>query len=108
MGTQAEDHPSAVGHALAAKWVLGETPAILGKRIPLEFFHSDKECEISINVVRSAAAKHILKVLKSAASALDLELGVVLEASSKDELPEQLIGGFHMKYPDLGTVRLVR
>lgn len=89
------------------KTVLGETPAIIGKQIPIELFRTEKECEISLNIVRSGAAKRMLTVLKSGASSLDLELGVLLESQTQDELPEQLIGGFRVTRPDLETTRLV-
>jgi hypothetical protein len=86
---------------------LGETPAIIGKQIPMELFRTERECEISLNIVHSGVARRVLTVLKSGASSLDLELGVLLESQTQDELPEQLIGGFRVTHPDLGTTRLV-
>lgn len=89
------------------KTVLGESPAIIGKQIPIELFRTERECEISLNIVHSGAAKRILTVLRSGASSLDLELGVLLESQAEGELPEQLIGGFRVTHPDLSTTRLV-
>ncbi|CAK0812434.1 unnamed protein product, partial [Prorocentrum cordatum] len=83
------------------KTVLGESPAIIGKQIPIELFRTERECEISLNIVHSGAAKRILTVLRSGASSLDLELGVLLESQAEGELPEQLIGGFRVTHPDL-------
>lgn len=89
------------------KRCLGETPAIIGKQIPLEFLRCGTDLEVGINVVSSPAAERILRVLSSATSKLNLELAVVLESKHAEELPEQLIGGFRVAYPDLETSRLV-
>lgn len=89
------------------KWTLGGSPAIIGKQIPIELFRTERECEVSLNIVHSKSAQRILSVLKSSASSLDLELGVLLESQAEGELPEQLIGGFRVTHPDLETTRLV-
>lgn len=90
-----------------ARKAVGETPALLGKNVPCEYYESADDFEISVGVASSGAAQKICRVLVYAAKAVDIELAVLIESKTDEELPEKLIGGFRVRHPDISTLRTV-
>uniref|UniRef100_A0A7S0ZZ65 Protein ENHANCED DISEASE RESISTANCE 2 C-terminal domain-containing protein n=1 Tax=Noctiluca scintillans TaxID=2966 RepID=A0A7S0ZZ65_NOCSC len=90
-----------------ARKAVGETPAILGKNIPLEYHHIGDVFEVSLGLAGSPSAMRLYNILKYAASSLEMELAVTLEGKTEDELPEQVISGFRITLPDVTTFRTV-
>jgi len=99
--------PRVVDGPWVVKKVVGETPGILGKKVPLEFFREDNLLEISVGVASSSAAKKICSVLKVAAAMIDVEVAVVLEGQHEEELPETVAAGFRVCFPDTNSFRVV-
>jgi len=89
------------------KMVVGQTPAILGKNIPLDYYKRPNDFDVSICISKSSAAQSIVSVLKPAAAAIAIELIFIIEGQAPDELPEDVLGGFRITHADLSSVRYV-
>jgi len=88
--------------------LLGEnSAAILGRGIPVTYHSSENELEVSVSIASSSAAQRVSKALLRAGSALEIELGLVVEGKSESELPEQILGGFRVSHADLNNIRHV-
>jgi len=99
--------PRLVEGSWVCRMALGETPAILGKNIPIDYYAGENEFEVSLGISSSSVAQRVVRVLKSAAEAVNVELALVLEATAEAELPEQVLGGGRLSFPDLATFRTV-
>eukprot|EP00546_Thalassionema_frauenfeldii_P002778 CAMPEP_0178937796 /NCGR_PEP_ID=MMETSP0786-20121207/25968_1 /TAXON_ID=186022 /ORGANISM="Thalassionema frauenfeldii, Strain CCMP 1798" /LENGTH=623 /DNA_ID=CAMNT_0020616431 /DNA_START=116 /DNA_END=1987 /DNA_ORIENTATION=- len=79
------------------KSVVGGKPAIIGKALPVTYVYEKASdnggalyLEADLDVVSSAAARHILSVVRGATQVLTLDLGFVVQGT--DLLPEQMLG----------------
>jgi len=90
------------------KMMVGDnTPAILAKQIPVSYFTGEGVFEMSVNITESAAAKRVSNMIIGAASKLDIELAIVIEAQADTELPEQILGAFRILHADLASTRIL-
>ncbi|KAF4752326.1 hypothetical protein FOZ63_026129, partial [Perkinsus olseni] len=87
------------------KRAIGETPAIIGTKIDTEYYNGYRYMEASIDVYSSSVARHIVSLVTDAAKRLVIDIGFVIEGQSDDELPERMLGGFRVRYPDLQSLR---
>ncbi|EER08131.1 conserved hypothetical protein [Perkinsus marinus ATCC 50983] len=87
------------------KKAVGQTPAIIGRKLTTTHFTGDNYVEVSVDVFSSAAARHMMSLVVGAAKKLVIDVGFVLEGHSEEELPERLLGGFRLRKPDLATCR---
>ena len=56
--------------------------------------------EVDADIVGSAAARRILSVVKSATSELVLDLALVVEGATPEDLPEQVLGAVRLHRVD--------
>jgi hypothetical protein len=95
-------------------WVLrkavGANPAIVGRELRTEYLVSEEEnyLEVSCDVFTSWLAKRILGLCLGAAKGLVIEVGVLIEAQTTEELPEQLLGVSRVIFPDTSRARKLR
>jgi hypothetical protein len=94
--------PWVVQHAIGS-----DLHAFLAKQVQTDFFPFDGGLEISVAVSTSPQAARLCRVLSYAAKGVDLECAFLLHGRDWDELPEQVLGGFRVKFPDLDTCRSV-
>uniref|UniRef100_A0A7S1MCD1 Protein ENHANCED DISEASE RESISTANCE 2 C-terminal domain-containing protein n=1 Tax=Alexandrium catenella TaxID=2925 RepID=A0A7S1MCD1_ALECA len=99
--------PRVVKGPWVAKGLLGETPGIVGTKIPTQYFVGENEIEASFQITASSMAQRIVRVLKPASSALALELAFVVQGNVQDELPEQVLGTARLNSIDVSTLRAV-
>jgi len=98
--------PAVIEGPWLAKTAVGRTPAIIGAKLSVDFFHvPDDYMEVSVDVFSSAAAKSILGLLQGAAKNLVMEVYLVLEGKAEGELPEQILGAFRVSHCDLAKQR---
>ncbi|KAF4672306.1 hypothetical protein FOL47_000691 [Perkinsus chesapeaki] len=97
--------PRVVEGPWIVKRAIGETPAIIGTKIDTQYFDGYRYMEVSIDVYSSQLARHIVSLVTDAAKKLVIDIGFVIEGESDDELPERMIGGFRVRYPDLDSLR---
>lgn len=87
---------------------VGQTPAILGRKLKVDYHEEPGrfiECEY--DVLSTTAAKSMIGLVVGAAKRLVIDVGIVLEAKESDELPERILGGFRIHFPDLSTCRRI-
>ena len=92
-----------IPHVVIGPWVVksivGTKPAIIGNKLPVNYFYQPadkaigKACylEADLDIVASSAARKILSVVRSAAQGLTIDLGFLCEGKLPDELPEQMM-----------------
>ncbi|KAF4678234.1 hypothetical protein FOL47_003296 [Perkinsus chesapeaki] len=97
--------PSVAEGPWIVKKAVGQTPAIIGRKLTTTHFTGDRFVEVSVDVFSSAAARHMMSLVVGAAKKLVIDVGFVLEGHSEDELPERLLGGFRLRKADLVTCR---
>ena len=81
--------------------VPGNSPALLGKVIPLQYFFTEKAngrsvYEVDVIITASSIAKGILSVVKGHAKALSIAFAFIIEASEEKELPETALASFQV------------
>lgn len=83
-------------------WVVrqavGTTPVLLGQKLKTTYHLSDNYLEMDCDIASSSVAASIVKLVSGYTRSIAVELGVVLQGATDDELPEEL----------LGTIRLDR
>lgn len=87
---------------------VGQTPAIIGRKLKVDYHESPGrfiECEY--DVLSTAAARSMIGLVVGAAKRLVIDVGIVLESKEIDELPERILGGFRIHFPDLSTCRRI-
>jgi len=81
------------------KYVVGGKPSIIGSKLPITYYYEPSNeklgikeyYEVDLDITSSAAARHILHVVRSHTNSLTINLGFVLQANLEDELPEQML-----------------
>ena len=87
---------------------VGQTPAILGKKLKCDYHEEPgRYFEAEYDVLSTTAAKSMIGLIVGAAKRLVIDVGIVLEAKEVDELPERVLGGFRIHFPDLATCRRI-
>ena len=90
------------------KKAVGQTPAIIGRKLKGEYHDEPgRFFEAEYDVLSTTAAKSMIGLVVGAAKRLVIDVGIVLEAKEADELPERILGGFRIVFPDLASCRRV-
>lgn len=85
----------------------GSAPALLGKAIPLQYFFQQPEgkkrgvYEVDVIITASTIAKGILNVVKGHTNSLTIAFALIIEASTKKELPETVLCSFQVHFLNL-------
>eukprot|EP00535_Pseudo-nitzschia_heimii_P008340 CAMPEP_0197190034 /NCGR_PEP_ID=MMETSP1423-20130617/20874_1 /TAXON_ID=476441 /ORGANISM="Pseudo-nitzschia heimii, Strain UNC1101" /LENGTH=867 /DNA_ID=CAMNT_0042642313 /DNA_START=103 /DNA_END=2703 /DNA_ORIENTATION=+ len=80
----------------------GKSPALLGKVIPLQYYFRQSKgaekgiYEVDVIITASSIAKGILSVVKGHAQSLSIAFALIIEASTKEELPETVLCSFQI------------
>lgn len=97
-----------IPHAHQASWMLkkavGNRPVILGKAMKMRYHRGDSYLEIDIDIASSSAAVNLWGLVQSVAKGLVMDLGFVLEAQEKENLPELLLAAARVHKVDLGPL----
>lgn len=96
--------PRVVEGPWLVKRSLPEKPAILARKLSIEYFVEDNYLEISINAIASPAGRHICKLMKGAARHFSIQIFILIEGHAKEELPERVLCGFHAVKADLSVI----
>mmetsp|Transcript_26426 Transcript_26426/g.62915 ORF Transcript_26426/g.62915 Transcript_26426/m.62915 type:complete len:763 (-) Transcript_26426:94-2382(-) len=90
--------PIVVEGPWVVKSVVGGKPAIIGNKLPVNYIYQEAEgdkalyLESDFDIVASSAARGILSCVRSYTQSLTLDLGLVIQGNTEDELPEQMLG----------------
>ena len=100
--------PKVVEGPWLVRKAVGQTPAILGKKLKVDY-HEDpgRYFEAEYDVLSTTAAKSMIGLLVGAAKRLVIDVGILLEGKEVDELPERILGGFRVYFPDLAACRRI-
>ncbi|OEU20051.1 hypothetical protein FRACYDRAFT_181507 [Fragilariopsis cylindrus CCMP1102] len=91
--------PAVADGPWVVKSVVGNKPAILGTKMPVNYIYQKGEdgkamyFEADLDIVSSSAARGILSMVRSYTNVLTMDLGFVIQGNEKDELPEQMLCG---------------
>merc|ERR1712190_474911 len=89
------DAPFAVRHGVP------EIPTIVGKKFPVSWFAGEDYLEGSFNIVCTPSGRRIINLLSGSSKYLCLEVHVLIEGQTEEELPERILGGFSIFRVDL-------
>ena len=100
--------PNVVEGPWIARKATGTTPAIIGRKLTTTYTYDPTHfIEANIDVFSSTAARTMLGVLVSATKRLVIDVSVLIEGQSDEELPERILGGFKVRYVDLSKCRRI-
>ncbi|KAL3770913.1 hypothetical protein ACHAWU_003222 [Discostella pseudostelligera] len=110
--------PMVVEGPWVVKRVVGGKPAIIGKKLPIAYVYQPPEeqphggflseyLEADLDIVSSAAARNILAVVRSYTQVLTIDLGLVVQGNTEEELPEQMMLGLRLHGLDPLTAELL-
>ena len=91
--------PCVVDGPWVVKSVVGNKPAILGTKMPVNYVYEKEEegkamyLEMDLDIVASSAARGILSMVRTYTNVLTMDLGFVVQGNQDDELPEQMLAG---------------
>lgn len=90
--------PIVVEGPWVVKSVVGGKPAIIGNKLPVNYVYQEAEgdkalyLESDFDIVASSAARGILSCVRTYTQSLTIDLGLVIQGNTEDELPEQMLG----------------
>jgi hypothetical protein len=94
--------PRVTKGAYVVRKTVGDTPALLGKKINSKYFVGPNYIEADVDISTSAVGASILSVFKGYSTSLTADLAFTLEGHSEAELPEQILCAVRMIKPDIG------
>ncbi len=85
-----------------ARKAIASKPIVLGGKFPMDIVHKENDyIEISCDCLQSSrSAKNIVAVLIGAGKSLVIDCCMVLEGREENELPERIIGGTRVQFPN--------
>eukprot|EP00903_Cladosiphon_okamuranus_P009850 g9360.t1 len=100
--------PRVIGGPWMVRKAVGSTPVLLGTKITHRYYRGERYVETDMDTGSSAAAASLCGRCRGLSRKIDVELGIVLQANSAQELPEALLGavrlkGFGVEDPTLQT-----
>mmetsp|Transcript_14414 Transcript_14414/g.50661 ORF Transcript_14414/g.50661 Transcript_14414/m.50661 type:complete len:488 (+) Transcript_14414:223-1686(+) len=96
--------PRVIEAPLLVRKALPEIPSIIGRKLPISYFVGDDYIEASINVVSSSTGRRTLGLMAGSSRWFSVEVYLVIEAQSQEELPERILGGFSISKLNLGAL----
>ena len=80
----------------------GKRPVLIGKRLPISYIYGPPnvqtkeacylEADLHVGTSSKPAAQRIVGICKRYMKSLVVDLGLVIEGTKKDELPERMLG----------------
>ncbi len=93
--------PNIVEGPFIVKKAVGNTPALLGKKLTQRYFRGPYYVETDVDVSSSVVALNIVGLCRGYARQIVVDIGICLEGRAESELPEQMIGVVRMLNPDV-------
>lgn len=97
--------PSIVEGSWIVQKAVGNTPAILGKKIRIAYHKGPNYIELDFDIASSAMAANIVRLVSSATKTVVVDMAFLNEGHSEEELPEQLIGILRLNKVNLGMAQ---
>lgn len=99
--------PNVAGGPWVVRNIVTGTPTIIGKKLPISYQYVPKdghrqdflECNLDVGNSTKAAQK-IVSVCRRYMTALTVDIGFVIEGTTQDELPEEMMGAVRIHQID--------
>ncbi|CAM9899347.1 unnamed protein product [Laminaria digitata] len=89
--------PRVIGGPWVVRKAIGSTPVLLGTKIThSRYYRGEGYIETDMDTGSSAAAASLCGRCRGLSRKIDVELGIVLQANSAEELPEALLGAVRL------------
>jgi hypothetical protein len=95
--------PKIVKGSWLVKQSVGETPVLLGRKLTTKYFRGPNYMEVDIDVASSSVARHVVGLVSGASKSVVVDMGILLQGNSREELPESLLGTMRLCNIDLST-----
>ncbi|CAM9476565.1 unnamed protein product [Choristocarpus tenellus] len=93
--------PSIVDGPWAVQAAVGNTPALMGKKVTQRYFRGENYLEISVDIGSSMLANKLFSLVKSCSVYAVLDMSFVVQGECKEELPERILGGVRLSNVNL-------
>ncbi|CAN0910157.1 Protein ENHANCED DISEASE RESISTANCE 2 [Linum grandiflorum] len=82
---------------------VGSTPCLLGKAVDCNYIRGPKYLEIDVDIGSSTVANGVLGLVIGVITTLVVDMAILVQANTTDELPERLIGAVRVSHIELST-----
>lgn len=83
------------------KQSVGSTPVLLGKKLKQYYFKSSRYIEVDVDIGSSYTAATVVNMVSGVTKSVIVDMGIVLEGKTPQELPESLLGTVRLDHLDL-------
>ncbi|KAJ1615969.1 hypothetical protein T492DRAFT_1109703 [Pavlovales sp. CCMP2436] len=84
---------------------IANKPALIGNKLKCSWFESPNHLECIVEVGTSLLASNMWRLMLSQSKQLAMDMAWVIQGEDEAELPEVVLGAFHLSKPDLGAYR---
>ncbi|CAI5708957.1 unnamed protein product [Peronospora destructor] len=99
--------PCIVEGSFIVRQAVGNTPALVGKKLRQPTFRGKQYFELDVDIGSSAVANRVVGLVSGYTKKLVIDMGFVLEGQRSDELPERLFGSVRLVHIDLGVAKRI-
>ncbi|XP_047325378.1 protein ENHANCED DISEASE RESISTANCE 2-like isoform X2 [Impatiens glandulifera] len=82
---------------------VGSTPCLLGKAVDCNYIRGPKYLEVDVDIGSSTVANGVLGLVIGVITSLVVDMAFLIQANTRDELPERLIGAVRMSHIELSS-----
>ncbi len=93
--------PNIVEGPFIVRKAVGNTPALLGKKLTQRYFRGAHYIETDVDVSSSVVALNVVGLCRGYAKQIIVDIGICLEGRAESELPEQMIGVVRLLHPEV-------
>ncbi|KAK9844890.1 hypothetical protein WJX74_008234 [Apatococcus lobatus] len=93
--------PNVAKGSWVIKQSVGHSPVLLGNKLKTHYFRTDRYMEVDVDVASSSAANTVVKLVQGATRHLVVDMAILLEGHTEDELPEVLLGTIRYSQLDM-------
>ena len=97
--------PSIVKGNFIVKQAVGNTPAVMGRKLRQPYYRGENHFELCLDVTSTSVGSAIVKLVSGYTKVLVVDLAFLLEAKCEEELPERLLGVVRLSHVDLTAAK---
>ncbi|KAL4576952.1 hypothetical protein LXL04_013053 [Taraxacum kok-saghyz] len=98
-----------IPHVSKGPWILRQAirrPTLIGHMLKINYIQGKNYLELDVDVGSSACARGLASKTFSCFTNLIIEIAFVIQANTREELPEHLCGSYRLSHLDLSKARL--
>jgi hypothetical protein len=99
--------PNVVEAPYIVRKVVGNAPAIIGRKLSQRYYYGPRYMEVDIDVGSSLTARKIMGSVLSNAKGMTFDMAFVLQGEDERQLPERILGSLRLFKADLSAAPLV-